>query len=450
MKAVVVDIKDEYAAVLSDDGSIVKVKNRSYSKGQVIEMKKKINFTKKFALGVASIAVLVLSSSVGAWAYTTPYSYVSLDVNPSIEYTLNRFERVIDIKAVNDDGKVILDQIDIKGLKNQSIEDAIIDTVEQISQDGYFEDKQANVVTGSTIQIGDATKPVITIDGGIVITVANGNTKISDELAKEIRESVEDFVDKNVESENVEVEVSSIGYERVQKARELGVTPGKLNLVEKLQASAADPDSIVLEDWLNKPVKDIMKAIKENRKAVLATENGDTSKTTETSETTETTIADGSENASTSKDNAVEDSDATVKKVKTKQEKTVIKKQEKKEKEELKEQGKKEKEKIKEQEKVKKEKIKEQEKAEKEVIKKQEKTEKENLKEKEKTEKAITKKQEKTEKEIMKEQEKTVQKSEEKTSEKKNKADEKSESKEENKSNSSKPSDNASKEKSKK
>jgi hypothetical protein len=269
MKSVVVDIKDGFAAVLSDDGSILKIKNENYIIGQVIEMKmKKIHFTKKLALTVASAAVLLLSTSIGAWAYTSPYSYVSLDVNPSIEYTLNRFDRVIDVKAVNDDGQVILDQINIDGLTNQSIEDAILNTVDQISQDGYFGDTSA--VSGSAIGVGDGTTTdttavtgsAISIDGGIVITISNGNAKISEELANELRTAVEAFV-----NDNVEVEVSSVGLERVKEAKELGVTPGKLNLVEKLKASSANPDSIVLEEWLNKPVKDIMKAIKLNKKA---------------------------------------------------------------------------------------------------------------------------------------------------------------------------------------
>ncbi|MDF2882065.1 MAG: hypothetical protein K0R54_2622 [Clostridiaceae bacterium] len=265
MKSVVLEIKDGYAALLSDDGRIVKVKNKNYVLGQVIEMKiQKVHFTKKLALCVASAAVMLLTTGIGAWAYTTPYSYVSLDVNPSIEYTLNRFDRVIDVKAVNDDGQVILDQIDIDGLTNESIEDAILSTVNQITQDGYF--GSTNTVSGSAIVVGEGTTTVsgsaISIDGGLVITVANGNTNISDELAAEILAAVQSFV-----GENVVVEVEGVGLERVEEARELGVTPGKLNLVQKLQASAENPDSIVLEDWLDKPVKDIMKQIKENRKA---------------------------------------------------------------------------------------------------------------------------------------------------------------------------------------
>lgn len=266
----------------------------------------KVNFTKKLVLGIASVAVLGLTTSVGAWAYTTPYSYVSLDVNPSIEYTLNRFERVIDVKAVNDDGQVIINEIDIDGLNHQSIEKAILKTVDQISQDGYFTENAANAVTGSAIVIGDGTTSVKTIDGGLVITISNQDTVISEELAKELREAVDDFVNANVE-----VEVTSVGYERVQEAKELGVTPGKLNLVEKLKASAENPDSIVLEEWLNKPVKDIMKAIKENKIANPSEEDIDT---TQGSEITLASTAAEIEATTDAEDNSIDDTDKEIKK----------------------------------------------------------------------------------------------------------------------------------------
>lgn len=302
MKSLVVEIKGKFAAVLSDDGSVIKVRNRNYAVGQEILLEKaayqpkegnefgllleekekgmimnKLHLTKKLAVCAACVVILLLCSGTVAWAYTSPYSYVSLDVNPSIYYTLNRFDQVINVKAVNDDGKIILEKIKIAGLKHKSIEKAIITTVERISKEGYFTRNNTQAVTGSAIEIPNNTNTgakvvtgsAISIDGGIVITVSSGNAKLSHGLVKDIRKTVKAFVKEN--KENVEVEVSSVGLERVKEARELGVTPGKLNLVEKLKQSAADPNSIKVEEWLNKPVKDIMKEIKKNRKAADST-----------------------------------------------------------------------------------------------------------------------------------------------------------------------------------
>lgn len=303
MKSVVLEIKGKFAAVLSDDGGIKKVKNKNYVVGQEIwsiqkeeDFKmKKITITKRMALCASCAAIMLFGTGTGVWAYAAPYSYVSLDVNPSIEYTLNRLDRVIQVKAVNDDGQAILDELRLTDLKNKSIEDAILATVKQISNEGYFKESNPEPVTATA---SEAAVPVTatasqamensgtdthwgkSIDGGIVITVSGGNRKISDKFVLEIRETVEKFVD-----ETVEVEVSSVGLERVQEARTLGVTPGKLNLVEKLKSSASEPDSIVIEEWINRPVKDIMKEIKKNRKTAAAEQSETTSEAASESDT---------------------------------------------------------------------------------------------------------------------------------------------------------------------
>jgi len=275
MKSVVLETKNGFAAVLSDDGTITKVKNKNYMIGQVIEMKipqiSKMGTMKKWAACAASIAILSLGGGVGVWAYTTPYSYVSLDVNPSIEYAVNRFDIVIGVTAVNDDGESILDQIDLKDLNNSNIKDAIEQTIDQIAEDGYFDGSTTTsitAVTGSAITVNESTDATVhldvSLDGGIVITTSSEDSERSKILAENLQTTVEDIFIKS--GDNVEVEVTSVGLERVKQAKELGVTPGKLNLVEKLQASAEDPNSIDLEEWLNKPVKDIMNAIHENKK----------------------------------------------------------------------------------------------------------------------------------------------------------------------------------------
>ena len=66
-----------------------------------------------------------------------------------------------------------------------------------------------------------------------------------------------------------EYQDEAVGLARVLEAKELGVTPGKLNLVQKLIAIDVDDD---IDDdaqalWLEKPVKEINKAIRESKKA---------------------------------------------------------------------------------------------------------------------------------------------------------------------------------------
>ncbi len=245
MRAVVVELNKHQAAVLSDDGCVVTVKNNNYKIGQVIQISTpKINIVKKVTVFAASAAAC-LFLGVGTWAYASPYTYVSVDVNPSIEFTVNRFDRVIKVKAVNDDGEEILQEISLDNLTNDSISEAIYKTVQQISDAGYFEGEN---------------------DGGIVIATSSEDIEKADELAEQLQDVVEEETTEL--GDTVEIEVFSVGLERVEEAKELGVTPGKLNLVEKLQAAANNPEEINIEEWLEKPVKDIMKATKEFKKGM--------------------------------------------------------------------------------------------------------------------------------------------------------------------------------------
>lgn len=242
-KAVVVDLKADIAVLLSDDGRVTKHKNRNYAIGQVIELgkQKSIHIGRRAIALAASAAAAVIMLSMGAWAYYTPYTYVSLDVNPSIEYSVNRFNRVLSAKAVNDDGKEILSGLN---LQNTSIDDAINATIEKIASKGYLKSGE---------------------QGGIVIATSSGDKQAGANLAKELQTRAENTVKGlNV---SADVQVQNVATERVQEARQLGTTPGKLNLVEKLQQSASDPISVDIKEWLSKPVKDIMKTIKANKKA---------------------------------------------------------------------------------------------------------------------------------------------------------------------------------------
>lgn len=260
MKAVIINIKKNQAAALEDDGSITKVKNQDYEIGQVIKLKKT---TKKTAVWPAA-AVLLLLAGFGAWSFFSPYTYVSLDVNPSIEYSVNRYGVVLAAEAVNGDGAEILSNLN---LKFNTIDDAITNTVDEIAGQGYF----------------DGEDP-----GAVMISTSCKNQAAADKLCQRLQARIQEM--QQIQDCDVDVQGERVGYDRVQQARELGITPGKLNLIEKLKASSADPDSIKIEDWMNKPVKEIMRAINDNKSGG----DTDSGSSGSTGETTSNTTENGS------------------------------------------------------------------------------------------------------------------------------------------------------------
>lgn len=239
MKGIVIDINNKDAIILADDGLFTKVKNINYEIGQAIKIKENRKTGAKLIAGAAGMVAALAVCTIGAFAYYTPTDYVSLDVNPSVEYSINMFDRILDVKAVNDDGEEILSSLD---LNNMTIGAAVKETLDKLMDDGYLTDDP---------------------NGGVVITTSNDELGEAEQLAAELEQEIQAYLDSR-EGVVAEVDAEAVGLERVQEARELGVTPGKLNLVEKLQTSTSG--AINKEEWLNMPVKDINKAIKENRK----------------------------------------------------------------------------------------------------------------------------------------------------------------------------------------
>lgn len=239
MKGIVVEINEKDAVILSEEGLFTKVINKNYQIGQAIRTEENKRTAARWIAGAASMAAALAFCTIGAFAYFTPTDYVSLDVNPSVEYSVNRFDRILVVKAVNDDGEAILTGLD---LKNKTIQNGLKETLDQLIAGGYLEEDP---------------------DSSVVITTSNDDMEEAEQLASELKQEIRTYL-LTQDGIAVEVVAEAVGFDRVEEARDLGVTPGKLNLVEKLQASTSG--AISKEEWLAMPVREINKAIKENRR----------------------------------------------------------------------------------------------------------------------------------------------------------------------------------------
>ena len=240
MRAVIVEIKNKTAAVLLADGRIEKIRDNGYAVGQVLDVTaRQASARKRLVRQLASMVAVIAIGSASAFAYYTPYYYVSLDVNPSLEYSVNYFDRVLSVKVLDKDG--ILNEAELENLRNKKIEEAVVETVEQIREEGHLEPEAAN---------------------GILIAVSGKNEEKAENLGVALQEAVKE---KAEPGKPMEVETSSVKKEDIQEAKDLGVSAGKLRLVESLEESA-EAGTIDKEEWLSKPVKEIMDAIKENKR----------------------------------------------------------------------------------------------------------------------------------------------------------------------------------------
>lgn len=82
---------------------------------------------KKFMPYVSAAAAFVLVFF--GWQYQTKMadSSIYIDVNPSIEITTNRLNKVIDIKSENQDGKLLIEEFDHKGMTIEEVAEEVLD-----------------------------------------------------------------------------------------------------------------------------------------------------------------------------------------------------------------------------------------------------------------------------------------------------------------------------------
>ncbi len=305
MKAVIVEIKDNVAAVLSEDGRISKIRNKKYSVGQEIVLKKTNTYIK---IAASSAAAMMLFTTT-AWAYFTPYSYVSIDINPSFEFSINRFDRVLNVKAMNYDGEKVTDEIGVSGLKNKEIKEAVKTVIVELKSQGYIDDEnRVGIVVAASSKSQEKTdmlaeKLKTAVEKEITNTVGdkglplpasdddNKNVSNAEEKSakpknttktevlknkSDIKEN-DKYSEKNKEDEGkkdkkgkARIKIIEVSSSYVDTARANGVTPGKLSIVEQLKEKALKDGREFGENefksWLDKPVKDIMKEINKYNK----------------------------------------------------------------------------------------------------------------------------------------------------------------------------------------
>lgn len=110
-------LKDAFKQIQAEEA----LKNRTK---QIIREKRKESFIKRrsfralTAICLCFICILV----VGNWVYFTPTSEINIDINPSLNLGVNRFDEVVTVDGLNEDGRDFSSQLNIK---YKNYEDAI-------------------------------------------------------------------------------------------------------------------------------------------------------------------------------------------------------------------------------------------------------------------------------------------------------------------------------------
>ena len=184
-----------------------------HEKGKVIYMESKKNNTLRSFATVAAVFVLLIAGFILAKSFSggssdTLAAVVSFDVNPSIELNVDKNEKIISAVGLNDDGREVLDGMELEGTGFEVAVNAIIGSM---LQHGYLDD------TANSILLS-----VSGVDGYDADTL---QAKLTDNVSRLLK-------DCSVLSQNV----SDADSELVEKAEKYGITVGKARLISEIVA----------------------------------------------------------------------------------------------------------------------------------------------------------------------------------------------------------------------
>lgn len=143
MKGLILKIENNEAYIMNNDGSFKTIPALSnWQVGQVVSLKQKsavINNIKRVASIAACFILLVVG---GLYLWNEPVAYVDVAVNPNVELVSNRFDRIISVDGLNDDGKKLIENASIKGL---TVNEAYLKLLDLLNWSGYLSKIDAKI-----------------------------------------------------------------------------------------------------------------------------------------------------------------------------------------------------------------------------------------------------------------------------------------------------------------
>lgn len=191
---------------------------------------------KKIVLILVTLSVLFgVSACTSAKAEASEY-YVSVDINPSIEFIVDEDDIVVSFELLNEDAEIIAADIDFIGM---NVEDALALFLEKATDAGYID--------------------VTSDENAVLITVlGEEETEETTELRNRLRNRAQrEFAERNIMASVFTEDFTA--EDLVAEANELGITPGKLKMIKAAQSV---DETLVTEDAIDMPVKDLMAIIR--------------------------------------------------------------------------------------------------------------------------------------------------------------------------------------------
>lgn len=240
MKGLVMEIDKKNMVIMKEDGSFI---NTRCIDGAQIGEEVTVSETSpiwdniyRYA-SVAAVIMILLLGGVQAKAYYTPYGYLNIDINPSIQVEFNKFERIIGVNGLNEDGKKVISNTE--GVKNLRLEDGIQKLVQTAGKNDYLKDDTEN---------------------DIMLSVYSPDSSNIENINNKVNNSVILYL--NSKSKKAELINQTVTRADLDNAILQNISVGKLILYQR--AKEVEP-SITIEEVKIKPIREIIMIIKKKK-----------------------------------------------------------------------------------------------------------------------------------------------------------------------------------------
>ena len=185
----------------------------------------------RFAAVCASFVMLFIIGGFSYNLYFTPRAYVDIDVNPSIELSVNRFGRIIKASPYNEEGAAILQGVNVQ---HMSYEDAV------------------DILIGAMV-ISDYLKQ----DGMVSVTIQTDDKNRENNMLGGLQTMVESLLQTHHTS--AMTNVFAVNEDVKSQAHQNHMTPAKYLAISELQR--VDP-TVTYEDCRNHTISEINEMIR--------------------------------------------------------------------------------------------------------------------------------------------------------------------------------------------
>ena len=210
------DVLDKILAQCEEREGIETMKFRKDKKEKALVAEKNVNkkrfFTPKL-IGAMATVVICAFGILGVNQYQKTVnaidSVIDFDVNPSVEIKTNKKEEIVEVNALNDEGKTILQDMDF--------EDVDLDVA-------------VNALIGSMLKNGYISEA----QNSILVSVKNDD----EAKAKNLEEKISKDIDELLKAQNIQGSILSQMYnddDEIEKlAKQYNISEGKAELINRI------------------------------------------------------------------------------------------------------------------------------------------------------------------------------------------------------------------------